>query len=191
MANEELVTRRAVFEQYVQYDARKKNMAVPGGMNEWDWSSADDLDRRLEAAKFKHGIIAGYTFWKPVELDYRDLSKCAIFNRIFQSLPRVLGQLAGLPQFETWKPDRRTEWFERLDELGDYPREWPLILRPTVSIELPAEWYVEDGSGRAICFFRRLSRSADYTSRAYGYRGVHPDPHSTFMRTKFAELLRK
>src|SRR6266566_4254863 len=110
MANEELVTRRAVIEQYVQYDARKKNLAVPRGMNEWDWSSADDLDRRLEAAKFKYGTIAGYTFWKPVELDYRDLSKCAIFNRIFQSLPQVLGQLAGLPQFETWKPDRRTEW---------------------------------------------------------------------------------
>ena len=31
-----------------------------------------------------------------------------------------------------------------------------MILRPAVKAESPAKWYVEDGSGRAVCFFRRL-----------------------------------
>ena len=48
---------------------------------------------------------------------------------------------------------------------------------------------IKDGSGRAICFFSRLIRTSDDTSRAHGYLGVRPDAGSTFMRTKFPELL--
>ena len=67
---------------------------------------------------------------------------------MFPGLPRVLSQLSRLSEFETWKPDREVEWFEQLERGGDYPREWPLILRPAVTGEFPAKWYVEDGSGR-------------------------------------------
>jgi hypothetical protein len=84
----------------------------------------------------------------------------------------VLGELGGLPQFAIWQPDHPKEWFEYLDRGGNYPPEWPLILRPAVTSERPAECYIEDGSGRAICFFRRLFRTRDYTSRAYGHVGV-------------------
>lgn len=191
MADEELVTRRFVIEQYIRYDARKKNIPVPKDMNEWDWSSADDLDRRLQAADFKHGIIAGYTWWKPVELNRLDLAHCAIVDHIFPDLPRVLALLAGLPEFIEWQPDHLKEWFEHLDRGGDYPREWPLILRPAVASEFPAKGYVEDGSGRAMCFFRRLLRLSDFNSRAYGYLGVTADRDSTFMQTHFPELLGK
>src|SRR5438034_5581404 len=189
MANEELVPRKLVVEKYIRYDARKKKGVVPTDMTDWDWSSADDLDRRLDSAGFKTGIIAGYTFWKPISLPQSDLANCAVEIAIFPGLPRALGQLVGLPQFETWKPPGNKEWFQRLNGGGDYPKEWPLILRPAVRIEHPAKWYVEDGSGRAICFFRRLIRTSDDTSRAHGYLGVRPDAGSTFMRTKFPELL--
>ena len=158
-------------------------------MHEWDWSSADDLDRKLGAAGFKTGIIAGYTFWKPIELDSRDLANCAIFTGLFPDLPRVLSQLSRLPEFETWKLNGAKEWFERLDGGGEYPKDWLLILRPGVRSEYPAKWYVEDGSGRAVCFFRRLIRTSDNTSRAYGYLGVTPDRDSSFMRDNFPELL--
>ncbi len=188
MANEELITRRAVIEEYVGYDARKKKLAVPNDMADWDWSSADDLDRRLELAKFKPGIIAGYTGWRRFLLDYRDLAHCAICTGIIPGTVRVLGRLS-LSDLEHWKPDRTVEWFEQLDRGAEYLCEWPLILRPAVKAEHPAKWYVEDGSGRAICFFRGLFRSEDYTSRAFGYLGVQPDQNSTFMRKHFKELL--
>ena len=108
---------------------------------------------------------------------------------MFPGLPRVLSQLSRLSEFETWKPDREVEWFEQLERGGDYPREWPLILRPAVTGEFPAKWYVEDGSGRATCFFRRLLRSSDYSRRGCGYLGVCPDRDSAFMRTHFSTLL--
>src|SRR5437870_1716569 len=105
MANEQLVPRQFVIEEYVRYDARKKKGVVPPDMRAWDWSSADDLDRRLRAAGFKSGIIAGYTFWKCIELDCANLSNCAVYAGMFRGLPRVLGQLS-LSQVEAWKPDR-------------------------------------------------------------------------------------
>lgn len=176
-----------VIEEYVRYDALKKKLSIPD-MSDWDWSSADVLDMRLKAVGFKWGIITGYITWKRVELDYRDLADCAIWNGIFPGLPQVLSQLS-LSELEEWKPGRNVEWFEQLDRGADYPPEWPLILRPAVKSESPAKWYVEDGSGRAICFFRRLMRTADYTSRASSYLGVHPDPNSTFLRNDFTELL--
>jgi len=83
--------------------------------------------------------------------------------------------------------DREVEWFEQLERGDGYPREWPLC--PAVACESPAKWYLEHGSGRATCFFRRLLRSSDHTSRAFGHLGVRPDPDSTFMREQFSTLL--
>jgi hypothetical protein len=86
MANEDLVPRRHVIEQYIHYDSRKKGVAIPGNINEWDWSSADDLDRRLHSAGFKNGIIAGYTLWRGVSLGQSDLADCAVEIHIFPGL---------------------------------------------------------------------------------------------------------
>lgn len=185
----ELVSRQSVIEQYVRYDARKKHGSIPPDFCAWDWSSADDLDRRLAAAGFKFGIISGYLWWKPIELGLSDLSRCAIVAGIFPGLPRVLGQLPGLGAFETWRPNHDVEWFVPLERAEDYPHDWPLVLRPAVACETPATWYLEDGSGRGICFFRRLVHFSDYIRKALGYLGVVPDQESTFMREKFPSLL--
>jgi hypothetical protein len=184
MPNEGLVERRFVIEQYVRYDARKKGKTAPEDMDQWDWSSADDLDRHLKAADFKPRVLPGYISWEPIELNQAELAKCAIVNSIFPGLPQVLGKLRNTVDFQEWHPGRK-EWFEHLEKGGQYPSEWPLILRPAVKSESPAKWYVEDGSGRALCFYRRLVRSADDASRAFGYLGIRPDPASTFMQTHF------
>jgi len=184
-----LVARQSVIEHYIRYDARKKGLAIPLDLSTWNWSSADDLDKRLHAAGFKCGIIAGYIWWKPVELGRSDLSRCAVYQGVFPGLPRMLAQLRGLEAFKTWKPPWETEWYDLLERSGDYPCDWPLILRPAVKCEAPATWYLEDGSGRATCFFRRLVQSSDDTRKAFGYLGVVPDQESTFMCQKFPSLL--
>jgi hypothetical protein len=184
-----VITRRELIELYIRYDARKKNGVVPPDLSEWDWSSADAIDMGLAANGFKSGIIAGYTSWCAVELDRAELSRCAIVSSIFPTLPRVLGQLQNYAEFDRWRPNHDVEWFEPLENDAEYPREWPLILRPSVAIERPAIWYLEDGSGRGICFFRRLVRSGDDAKCAFGYVGVTPDRGSTFMRQTFESLL--
>lgn len=184
-----MVTRRDVVESYVRYDARKKGGAVPSDISEWDWSHADAIDQNLRLNGFKFGILAGYEMWRPVNFGVSELRDCAIVADIFPNLPRVLGQLVNLELFENWKPDRHVEWLDSLRGDAPYPSEWPLILRPSVRSERPAKWYLEDGSGRGICFFRRLVRAGDDRSTAFGYLGSQPDSRSTFMRQNFSELL--
>ena len=58
-----------------------------------------------------------------------------------------------------------------------------MILRPSVKSEYPAKWYIEDGSGRALCLCRRMLRHAEPWRVAYGYLGVIPDEKSNFMRS--------
>lgn len=184
----ELLPRRFVVEQYVRYDAPKKKKQVPV-FNDWDWSNANAIDARLIADGYKHGVIAGYLFWKAVELNQSDLACCAIDNAIFPDLPRSLGELCGYEKFKTWEPNGKPEWHEPLERGEAYKREWPLLLRPSVSCESPAKWYLEDGSGRGICLFRQLLRFNDSGRKAFGYLGVTPDQESAFMKENFRALL--
>ena len=69
-----MLNRREVVETYVRYDARKKGMAFPADLDQWDWSTADAIDARLAALGFKSGIIAGYLQWDAIALSLRELA---------------------------------------------------------------------------------------------------------------------
>jgi hypothetical protein len=58
-----------------------------------------------------------------------------------------------------------------------------------VRSEAPAKWYVEDGSGRAICYLRRLLNYSKEKGKAKAYIGEKIDQNSHFMRKHFNELL--
>ena len=64
-----------------------------------------------------------------------------------------------------------------------------MLLRPAVSGESPACWYIEDGSGRAIAFLKNQHIFRPSQTLAIGYLGRKSDPLSSFMREKFRELL--
>lgn len=184
----DILSRRFVIQNYIHYDAKKKGGAIPSDLDTWDWSCADAIDLQLSQAGFKDGILAGYREWKRVQLTRAGLAQCAVEASIFPRSPRALGQLE-IDTLFAWKPTVSREWFEHLNGGGDYPTAWPLILRPAIASERPAKWYVEDGSGRAICFFRALLRLDNAEKCAFGYLGVTPDPTSTFMRETFPELI--
>jgi hypothetical protein len=103
--------------------------------------------------------------------------------------PRVLNKLIHYPEFQKWKPNRPTEWYEWLENGKPFPNEWPLILRPAVRSEALAKWYIEGGSGRALCFLRRLCNHPEENGTAKGYLGAEPDFGSDFMQQYFRELL--
>lgn len=185
------LSRRELIEAYLKYEASKpkKNLAAPPDIDEWDWTNPNVIDKKLESNRFKYGIISGFKCWQHVTLFREDLLKCAIVNHIFPGKSQVLSNLVSLPDFWSWRPDRQTEWYDRLNGGGHFSREWAVILRPAVSSERPAVWYIEDGGGRTVCFLRRLIRESDQTSVATGYLGEDPDSSSKFMARHFRELL--
>ena len=196
MVSMKYLTRKDVITAYVNYDARKKNNAIPKNLADWPWSDPNALDFELIRNKFKHGIIAGYKTWQAVQLSRHDLLNCAVVNHMFRDfqspsehLPRVLRQLIHHPVLRQWKPNKATEWYEWLESGKAFPDDWPLILRPTVSSEAAAKYYIEDGSGRAVCFLRRLCNHPEESGAAMGYLGIEPDFGSNFMQQHFRELL--
>jgi hypothetical protein len=183
------LSRREFIERYLKYEAQKKNLLLPSDINGWNWTSPDSIDQKLRSSRFKCGIISGFKYWQHVTLFREDLLKCAIVNHIFPGKSQVLSNLVSLPDFWSWRPDRQTEWYDRLNGGGPFSREWALILRPAVSSEHPAVWYIEDGGGRAVCFLRRLIRENDQTGVACGYLGEDPDSSSEFMTRRYPGLL--
>ncbi len=190
------LTRKDVITAYVSYDARKNNNPIPKNFSDWPWSDPNALDIELSRHKFKSGIITGYKTWQEVQLSRLDLLDCAVVNHIFsnfhspsEQLPRVLNKLIHHPVFRHWKPNKSTEWYERLESGKPFPDDWPLIIRPAVSSEAPAKFYIEDGSGRAVCFLRRLCNHPEESGAAMGYLGIEPDFGSNFMQQHFRELL--
>lgn len=196
MFTKQYLTRKDVIAAYVDYDARKKNCPLPANLTDWPWDDPNALDSELSRHGFKVGIITGYKTWNVVRLSRLDLLKCAVVNHMFcelsprfQRLPRALGELIHYSEFQQWKPNKPTNWYEWLECGKPFPDDWPLIIRPSVRSEAPAEWYIEDGSGRAVCFLRRLCNYPEENGTAFGYVGVEPDFKSQFMQQHFEELL--
>jgi len=183
--------RRDVVQAHVIYDAAKKKGPVPE-LDRWDWSSADQLDQALSAAGYKPGILAGYLSWQKVELELDDLSRCAVVNSISDELkgPRDLGGLLQRNLLINWTPRRVVGWMAQVEGGIPFSETEPFILRPSVQSELPAKWYLEDGSGRATALVSRSSRFGTGTTVAYGFLGDSPDPESTFMRRRFPTLIK-
>lgn len=156
----------------------------------WDWSQADAIDREMECADLKVGVPAGYLLWDQVEVTMSDLRECAVDVAIFPGQSRRLG-LVGAGELARWRPDRDAPWYEGITRGQTLDEAAPMLLRPAVSGESPARWYVEDGSGRAIAFVANQHIFDPSQILAIGYLGRKPDPHSSFMQEKFPELLRK
>jgi hypothetical protein len=181
------VPRRNVIEAWIRYDANKKGKSVPD-FSTWPWGRADELDQRLKTLGFKHGVIAGYLSWAFSVVTVRDLRRCAVVCGAIPDAPRCLGQLEGTGSLQSWQPHQATSWYERLSTGGLLTAEEPLLLRRSVPSESPADWYLEDGSGRGLAIIKASRHSADSVV-AYAYVGVVPDRASTFMGQKFPGLL--
>jgi hypothetical protein len=177
-----------VIEAYARYDCPKHARSMPA-FEAWNWSQADAIDRAMKGAHLKIGIPAGYLLWDEVELTIPDLRECAVDVSIFPERSRKLGLLSP-GDFDRWKPDRKTVWYEAIASGRTQDEAAPILLRLAVGGESPARWYVEDGSGRATAFIANQRLFSPSQTLAIGYLGRKPDAHSAFMQKEFQELLR-
>lgn len=174
-------------EAWIQYDAHKKSQPLPD-FAAWPWEHADDLDHMLGKLGFKTGIITGYLSWTFSTVAIGDLRRCAVVNHAIPGTQRCLGRLEGTSELRSWLPNRGTNWYERLSAGGALTPEEPLLLRRSVQCEAPADWYLEDGSGRALAIIKAARHSVDSVV-GYAYVGNVPDFMSTFMQREFPGLL--
>ena len=177
-----------VIEKYAEYDCSKKGRPTPAFAT-WDWSKADAIDREMGCEQLKTGVPAGYLLWDEIEVTMSDLRECAVDGKIFPGKRRKLGLLERAGELVGWKPDRETSWYEGITKGQTLGETAPMLLRPAVSGESPARWYIEDGSGRAITFVANQHIFDPSQTLAIAYLGHQPDPHSRFMQEKFPELL--
>lgn len=197
---QEGVTRRAVIEGYAKYDYRKKqNSETLPDFDKWNWSSADAIDEELDRAGLKTGIPAGYLVWDIVQITIPDFRECAVKGGIFAGqMHRQLGLIEQNGGLANWEDklfrhlgNRQVpSWYDHIKHGEVLADSAPFLLRPPVSCESPARWYVEDGSGRAVTFVANSKSFAPLETVATGFLGTVLDANSTFMRTHFAELLR-
>ena len=54
---------------------------------------------------------------------------------------------------------------------------------------MPSNWYIEDGSGRALAFLQRALRHSEFERHIWAYIAVEPDPTSEFI-IRHQELMR-
>jgi hypothetical protein len=181
------IKRRVVIEAYAKYDCAKKGRPTPD-FGTWNWSHADAIDWEMQRAELKIGVPAGYLLWDKVDLTISDLRECAVVDSIFPGQPRKLGLVERGRGLEGWRPNRETSWYGDIARGRTFDETAPLMLRPAVSGEAPASWYVEDGSGRAIAFLANQIRFSPSRTLAIGYLGRELDPGSSFMRKNFREF---
>lgn len=197
---QEGVNRRDVIERYAKYDYQKKRgIQSQPDFDTWNWSSADAIDEELTRAGLKTGIPAGYLLWTAVQITIPDFRECAVVGGIFAGqMHRQLGLIEQNGGLANWEEKlfqhlgnrQAPSWFDYIKHGGVLADSAPFLLRPSVSSERPARWYVEDGSGRAVTFVANAKAFAPLETVATGFLGTVPDAGSTFMRTHFAELLR-
>jgi hypothetical protein len=184
------IKRRTVIEAYTKYDCSKKGCPTPDFAT-WDWLQADAIDKEMQRAQLKIGVPAGYLLWDKVEVTMSDLRECAVADDIFPGQSRKLGFVEHTGGLVGWKPNRETSWYDNIVRGQTFDETAPLMLRPAVSGEFPACWYIEDGSGRAIALVANQILFDPSQTLAVGYLGCEPDSRSSFMQEHFWELLQR
>ena len=174
------------------YLSREREKGTHVSLEGIDINDPNAIDRHFALHGLKIGVIPGYKSWRYVKLSKEELLQCAIVNHIF----RGSRLFPVLKEFYEWEPKTRdgkpksTAWYEYIERMEDptsYPEKWALILRPALPSEDGAKWYIEDGSGRSICFLRRLL-TLRKDGFVYAYIGIESDQKSEWIHREMPML---
>lgn len=185
------IDRKELIDLYLKGEAEKKNKLIPQDYDCLNWDNSNDLDTWLKKYCYKFGVISGFKQWAYVKLDKNDLLNCAIVNSIFSGMSQRLGDLVGTKEFKEWEPNEKRDWYEPLSR-GCFQEKYAVIMRPACESEIKqgAKYYVEDGSGRTICYLKSILR-LDSESEMTAYIGFDPDNDSIFLNEKLDKTFAK
>jgi len=183
------VAREEVIRFYATYDCRKKKPAHNPDLDTWPWGDPHGLDQKLKDHGLKHGVLTAYRKWRQVKFDFADLLECAVVDHIFPGESQALSRLVLRGKLAEWFPKGNPEWWRHIGNGCELGVESSLIVRPSLMNELPAKWYLEDGSGRGLALLQRILRYGDFSRTAWTYLGHESDERSHFI-TQHPELKR-
>lgn len=180
------LNREEVIRAYLERERRDKGTALPADVDDLAWGDSAVLNAWLLDHGYKEGVLSDFRSWVVVRLTESDLMDCVIadFDGFWAGCPgRRIGTLltSCRSRVQEWRPNRPTSWFSALGAGAPFPRDAPLILRPAVPSE-GGRWYIEDGSGRGLCYARRLQGHPG-RCEVIGYLAFDPDPESEWLRT--------
>ena len=177
------VTRKELIEFYLDGEVFKRNKPIPETFASLSLEDPNVIYQLLDDNGYKCGVLSGFAQWALVELSVDDIGNVAVVDHIFES-ERVLKNLARTRELEDWVPNQNPLplWFGPL-WANEWRDDFSVILRPATPRERTegASLYVEDGSGRCICYYRSLLRTGN-ASKMRGYIGFDPNPQSLFLQ---------
>ncbi|MFA5993700.1 MAG: hypothetical protein WC823_01945 [Parcubacteria group bacterium] len=181
------ITRKELINFYLVSDRNKKNKPIPDGIDPLMWDDPNKLDEWLGKFEYKTGVITGFRQWAYVQISKEDFLDSAISDSIpqFKNKGQRLRDLVGTKEFLAWKPkDSLPIWYDSLSK-GVFDEKFAIIVRPACESEKRqgAKFYIEDGSGRSICYLRSILKIGK-ESKMTGYIGFDPDPMSNFLQEK-------
>ncbi|MBU0999041.1 hypothetical protein KKG24_01905 [Patescibacteria group bacterium] len=183
-----IIDRKELIDLYLEAEEVKKQKSIPPGYDLLEWDNPNNLDTWLEKYGYKHGVISGFKQWAYVKLNKGDLMNCAIVAGIdiFCRMSQRLGNLENTEEFNRWEPNKKPVpiWYESLSR-GCFKEKFAVIMRPACESEIKqgAKYYVEDGSGRMICYLRSIL-SLNSKSEMTAYLAFDPDESSSFLNEK-------
>ncbi len=177
------IDRKELIKWYLEREEKRKDKPIPN-QDSLNWNNPNNLDEWLKKYCYKSGVISGFKQWAYVHLSKEDLLDSAIVGSInnFKGKGQLMRNLTQAPEFQNWEPDRDVTWFNDLSK-GIFKEEFVIIIRAVCKHEKGqgAKYYIEDRSGRALCYLRHILNSKK-ESEMYGYIGFNPDPCSNFLQ---------
>ncbi len=167
-----VLSRKEFIEKYLQRE-EEKGHDIPD-LSGVKWNDVNYLDSWLASNGYKLGIISGFKQWALVKMKRNDLEKCAVVNSIFPGSSQNLKNLLNHGILNKWSPDKKTTWYDHLSSGKSFKEQWAIVLRPALPQE-ESSWYVEDGSGRALCALKFG------LEEIYAYLGFSPDENSGWL----------
>lgn len=184
----ETIPRKTLIDFYLNSERIKKNKLIPPVNDSLIWNDPNKLDNWLEKYCYKSGVISGFKQWAYVQISKEDLLNSAIVNSIdiFNGKDQLLGSLKNTKEFYEWKPNKNPFpiWYKPLSD-GKFRKEFSIIIRPACNGERKqgAKFYIEDGSGRGICYLRSILK-LHKESEMVGFFGFDPDRKSRFLQNE-------
>ncbi len=176
--------RKALLEDYIKKDVEKKEKRMPPDLEfVLDKDDPNIWDAYLKKYGFKYGCMPAFKKWAFTHLSLSDFLSSAIYAGVFKVGYQNINDLYKGGEICSWKPPHENKKWLQLGRPGEvFTEDLAIIMRPAVPSEA-SKWYVEDGSGRVVCYIQKIFKYQEKESCAgFAYVGFDIDINSEWIK---------